>query len=67
MTADAPEGAKAKVDETKKAINDGTIQIFKGPIKDQTGAVKIKEGEVMSDKDIWNMDWFVQGVIGKTK
>ncbi|MDI6617956.1 MAG: BMP family ABC transporter substrate-binding protein [Clostridiales bacterium] len=67
LTKDAPEGAQAKVDEAKKAIMDGSLKIFKGPIVDQTGTVKIKDGEVMADKDIWNMDWFVQGVIGKTK
>jgi hypothetical protein len=27
----------------------------------------VKEGEVMADKDIWNMDWLIQGVIGSTK
>lgn len=67
LTEDAPQGAKEKVDAARKAINDGTLQIFKGPIKDQNGVVKIKEGEVMPDKDVWNMDWFVEGVIGSTK
>lgn len=67
LTADAPEGAAAKVEEAKKAMFDGSLKIFKGPLKDQTGAVKIKEGEEMSDKDIWEMNWFVEGVIGNTK
>jgi len=67
LTKDAPEGAQAKVDEVKKAMLAGSFKIFKGPLKDQSGAVKIKDGEAMSDKDIWSMDWFVQGVIGKAK
>jgi basic membrane protein A len=67
LTADAPEGAQGKVDAAKKALTDGSLKLFKGPLKDQTGAVRIKEGEVMADKDIWNMDWLIQGVIGSTK
>ncbi|MDV3427949.1 MAG: BMP family ABC transporter substrate-binding protein [Bacillota bacterium] len=67
LTADAPKDAAAKVETAKKAILDGSLKVFAGPIKDQTGAVKIKAGEVMADKDVWNMDWFVEGVIGKTK
>jgi basic membrane protein A len=64
LTKDAPDGAQAKVDAVKKDMLSGSFKIFKGPLKDQTGAVKIKDGEVMADKDIWNMDWFVNGVIG---
>jgi hypothetical protein len=29
--------------------------------------LRVKEGEKMSDTDIWNMDWFVEGVVGNTK
>lgn len=67
LTSDAPKDAAAKVETAKKAILDGSLKVFAGPIKDQTGTVKIKAGEVMADKDIWNMNWFVEGVIGKTK
>ena len=64
LTKDAPDGAQAKVDEAKKAILAGSLKVFKGPIMDQSGAVKIKEGDVMPDKDVWSMNWFVKGVIG---
>lgn len=67
LTSDAPADAAAQVDAVKKQMMAGTFKIFKGPIKDQTGAVKIKDGEVMSDNDVWNMDWFVQGVVGNPK
>lgn len=61
------EGTKEKVEEAQKKILDGSLTIFAGPIKDNTGAVKVKDGEKMADNDIWNMDWFVEGVIGSTK
>lgn len=60
-------GTQEKVDEAKAKILDGSLVIFSGPIKDNTGALKVKEGEKMSDTDIWNMDWFVEGVVGNTK
>ena len=58
------EGSQEKVDQAKKAIIDGSLQIFAGPIADQNGNVKVAEGSVMSDDEVWNMNWFIQGVIG---
>ena len=67
LTANAPEAAKAVVDKATKDILAGTQKVFQGPIKDQTGAVKIKDGEVMADADMLKFDWFVEGVEGKIK
>ncbi|AET69970.1 putative ABC-type transport system, periplasmic component/surface lipoprotein [Desulfosporosinus orientis DSM 765] len=58
-------------DETKQLVADAKAKIvsnkwdvFTGPIKDQTGAVKVPEGQVMSDQDMLSLDWFVEGVDG---
>jgi len=67
LTALAPEGAKEKVAAAQSQIEDGSFVIFAGPIKDQSGAVRIAEGETMSDKDMLSMDWFIEGVVGKAK
>lgn len=64
LTSLAPEGAQAKVDAAKADIISGKNKVFVGPIKDQTGAVKVAEGTTMKDEDIWNMKWFVEGVDG---
>ncbi|MBC7765449.1 MAG: BMP family ABC transporter substrate-binding protein [Hyphomonadaceae bacterium] len=61
VTADA----QAKVDAAKTKILDGSLNVFAGEIKDQSGAVKVAKGAVLSDKDQLSMDWFVQGVVGK--
>ena len=37
---------------------------FTGPIKDQTGTIRIKAGERASHDILWAMDWFVEGVTG---
>jgi basic membrane protein A len=41
--------------------------VFTGPIKDQSGAVKIPEGKTMTDAEQLSCDWFVEGVEGKIK
>lgn len=67
LTGNAPEGTQAKIDEVKKKILDGSFKVFTGPLKDQSGNIKVPAGEVVSEGDIaGSMDWFVQGVEGKT-
>lgn len=61
LTALCPEGAQAKVDEAKQAIISGDLVLFSGDVKDQNGEVKATN---MTDEEIYNMNWFVEGVIG---
>ena len=67
LTKVAPEGAQAKVDAAKADILSGKNKVFVGPIYDNTGVLKVKDGEVMSDKDMLNIEWFVKGIEGKVK
>jgi simple sugar transport system substrate-binding protein len=55
----------AKLFETKKAaIIGGKLKPFQGPLKDQSGAVKVAAGSEMSLADLKGMNWYVQGVEG---
>jgi len=67
LTDIAPADAKAKVEAAQKKIVDGSLEVFKGPIMDQTGAVKVPEGKFLSYDEIMGtgMNWFVKGVEGK--
>ncbi len=61
-----PDAAKTAVEAVQKDVTEqGNAYVFKGPIKDQTGAVKVKEGESLSYDDQMSMMWFVDGVIGE--
>ncbi len=42
----------------------GVTGIFSGPLLDQEGTERVAEGASMTDEEILNMDWFVQGVLG---
>ncbi len=67
MSPRVPEDVRKLVLETKDKIASGQMKIFAGPIKDQSGALVVKEGESLPDDKQLSMDWFVQGVVGKVK
>ena len=56
--------AVAAADQAKAAIIDGSLHPFAGVLKDQSGAVRAGEGEVLADGDIRSINWFVEGMIG---
>ncbi len=62
-----PQEVQNLVMQTKTNIESGKIVVFKGPIKDQDGNVKVADGEVLGDDAMGSVDWFVEGVIGSPK
>jgi basic membrane protein A len=62
-----PDSARTAIEQKKQAIKNGTFYEFTGPLKDQSGAVKVPAGTKMTLQEILTMDWFVQGVIGSPK
>lgn len=60
-----PADAKKKVDEAKDGLKAGTFEIFKAPVVDNTGKVRLPKGEVASDKWLGAVDFYVKGVEGK--
>jgi basic membrane lipoprotein Med (substrate-binding protein (PBP1-ABC) superfamily) len=55
------------ITDKKSALKAGTFYEFTGPLKDQSGAVKVPAGTKLTLDQILTMDWFVQGVIGNPK
>lgn len=62
LTKNAPEGAEEKVEAAKKDITSGKNKIFVGPLKDNKGAEKLAKDKVMTDEELLNFDWYVEGV-----
>lgn len=58
---------KQAVDTVKAQMKDGKFIVFKGPLKDQEGNVKVPAGTNMADKDLLSFNWFVDGVDGLLK
>jgi len=58
------EDVRNTVASERERIVDTDWDIFCGPVKDQDGNVVVAEGECMSDEDMLNMNFFVEGVSG---
>ena len=53
---------RAKVDATIEAIGSGEFHPFTGPLKDQSGELRVPEGETMTKEELAGMDWYVEGM-----
>ena len=60
MPADVAAAATA----VRDGIADGSLVIFKGPMKDNKGNVILNEGEALDDGGLWAMNYYVDGVAG---
>ncbi len=60
--------AKAKAEEAKARFMKGTMVVYKGPLKDNTGQIVIPAGVEQKQTDIAleSMAYLVEGVVGKT-
>ncbi len=59
-----PDDVKAMAEKTEADIKSGAIKVFAGPITKQDGTVAVKDGEVMPDKEILGLNYYVKGVDG---
>jgi len=65
MAEDVPAETKAKVEEVKKGLKDGSFSIWKGPIVAQDGKELIAKDAVADDKFLSGVNFYVKGVEGK--
>ena len=65
IAEDVPAEAKAKVDEVKKGLKDGSFVIWKGPILGQDGKELVAKDAVADDKFLSGINFYVKGVEGK--
>lgn len=65
----ASDAGKKDADVAKAKFMDGSMVIFKGPLKDNTGKEILPDGKEFKQQDIAleSMGWLVEGVIGSTK
>ena len=65
IAEDVPADVKAKVEEVKAGLKDGSFVIWKGPLLDNTGKERLKKDEVADGKMLGGLNFFVKGVEGK--
>ena len=57
-----PDNVKAFAQKIKEGIRDGKYFAFTGPIKDNTGKLQLKDGEVATDAHLNSMMYYVEGI-----
>ena len=62
VTEDTQKLVAAAADKIAKGYNP-----FTGTVVDNTGTIRIKEGEAWGGDKMGSFDWYVDGVIGKAK
>jgi simple sugar transport system substrate-binding protein len=65
IAADVPEDTKKRIEEIRTGLKDGSFNIWKGPIVDNTGKEVIAKDAVADDKFLGGVNFYVQGVEGK--
>ena len=58
------EAQKAEILAVEAAMIAGKAHAFAGPITDQSGTLRVAEGENLADADIFGMNWLVAGIDG---
>lgn len=64
LNAVVPPDVAKIYEEKKKAITEGKFVPFQGPIKDQSGALKVAAGAALPMDQVMGINWYVQGVEG---
>ncbi len=64
ISSAVPKDIVKLVNTEKERIIKGKFDVFEGPIKDQSGKIKVPAGKKMTDKELLSMKWFVEGVEG---
>jgi len=60
-----PDKVKAFAQKIKDSIKNGKYFAFTGPIKDNTGKLQLKDGEIASDGHLNSMMYYVEGIDAK--
>ena len=53
---------RKKIDDTIEAIGNGSLHPFAGPLKDQSGKLRVPEGKDMTKEELAGMNWYVEGM-----
>lgn len=57
-----PDAVRNAAMARRQEIKDGSFKVFQGPVRDNTGTLRIPEGTVPSDKELQELDWLVEGI-----
>jgi simple sugar transport system substrate-binding protein len=59
-----PQDARDAGDAAYEALLSGELNVYAGPLVDNEGNVRVAEGEVLSRRETYDVNWSVEGVTG---
>jgi basic membrane protein A len=59
-----PADARAMIILQEDAIRTGALDVFAGPLRDNTGQMRVAAGGTLSDAQLLSLNWLVDGVVG---
>ncbi|MDR2504937.1 MAG: BMP family ABC transporter substrate-binding protein [Oscillospiraceae bacterium] len=62
LSANNAQGAQEAIDAEAVRILSGEFDVFDGPIYDNAGALRVEEGQRLTDAEITSIDWYVAGL-----
>ena len=65
MSDMVPVKVREKIKVKRQDLIKGQLFVFEGPIKDQSGTIRVAVDERATDRELLGMKWFVKGVVGK--
>ena len=60
-----PDQVRSIAADIMQQISDGEYFAFTGPIKDQSGEIRIQAGKVATDAELNSMDYYVEGITSR--
>jgi simple sugar transport system substrate-binding protein len=64
LNAAVPDPVRQEVAAAQAAIEAGTLEVYRGPIADQSGAVKVPAGKSLTAPEMLALDWRAEGIQG---
>jgi len=65
LSSDVPQSLKARIDDARKGIADGSLKIWRGPLRDNQQRLVLAPEQVAEDEHLVRMNYFVLGVEGR--
>jgi basic membrane protein A len=60
--AAVPQDVRDEIAVAQKRIADGSLNVYAGPIRDNTGQERVPAGKTLSHDEVMAIDWLVEGV-----
>ena len=62
-----PADTRALLAKSEAAIKAGSLKVYAGEIRDQTGTVRVRAGQELTEAEVRSVSWLAAGMQGRLK